>query len=137
MLGYVGSSFGQIIVAEPFEDDLMISVADCISPGKDEILGRITIPLSAVEKRLDDRMIHSRWFNLEKPVAVDVDQINKEKFSSKIHLGVFLDRGYHVLDESTHYSSDLRPTAKQLWNPSIGVLELGILNANGLNPMNP
>jgi hypothetical protein len=46
-----------------------------------------------------------------------------------------LEGGYHVLDESTHYSSDLRPTAKQLWKNSIGVLEVGILNAQGLMPM--
>jgi hypothetical protein len=48
---------------------------------------------------------------------------------------ICLEGGYHVLDESTHYSSDLRPTAKQLWKSSIGVLELGILNAQGLMPM--
>ncbi|XP_030551631.1 FT-interacting protein 7 [Rhodamnia argentea] len=123
------------VAAEPFEDHLILSVEDRVAPGKDEILGRVIIPLGSVEKRADDRIIHSRWFNLEKPIAVDVDQIKKEKFSSKIHLRVCLDGGYHVLDESTHYSSDLRPTAKQLWKPSIGVLELGILNAVGLHPM--
>ncbi|KAE8055318.1 hypothetical protein FH972_012165 [Carpinus fangiana] len=123
------------IAAEPFEDHLVLSVEDRVGPGKDEIIGRVIIPLSSVEKRADDRMIHSRWFNLEKPAAVDVDQLKKEKFSSRIHLRVCLDGGYHVLDESTHYSSDLRPTAKQLWKPPIGVLELGILNAVGLHPM--
>ncbi|CAK9141876.1 unnamed protein product [Ilex paraguariensis] len=123
------------VAAEPFEDHLILTVEDRVAPGKDEILGRVIIPLSLVEKRADDRIIHSRWFNLEKPVAVDVDQLKKEKFSSKLHLRVCLDGGYHVLDESTHYSSDLRPTAKQLWKPSIGVLELGILNAVGLHPM--
>ncbi|XP_015896118.3 multiple C2 domain and transmembrane region protein 7 [Ziziphus jujuba] len=123
------------VAAEPFEDHLVLSVEDRVAPGKDEIIGRVIIPLNAVDRRADDRMIHSRWFNLEKPVAVDVDQLKKEKFSSRIHLRVCLDGGYHVLDESTHYSSDLRPTAKQLWKPSIGVLELGILNAVGLHPM--
>ncbi|GER48944.1 hypothetical protein STAS_26151 [Striga asiatica] len=29
--------------------------------------------------------------------------------------------GYHVLDESTHYIIDLRPTAQQLWKPPISV----------------
>ncbi|PHT71365.1 Protein QUIRKY [Capsicum annuum] len=57
------------------------------------------------------------------------------KFASRIHMRLYLEGGYHVLDESTHYSSDLRPTAKQLWKSSIGVLELGILNAQGLSPM--
>ncbi|KAB2018275.1 hypothetical protein ES319_D08G218400v1 [Gossypium barbadense] len=123
------------VAAEPFEDHLVLSVEDRVAPGKDEIIGRVIIPLNSVDKRADDRMIHSRWFNLEKPVAVDVDQLKKEKFSSRIHLRVCLDGGYHVLDESTHYSSDLRPTAKQLWRPPIGVLELGILNAVGLHPM--
>ncbi|KAJ6712456.1 C2 CALCIUM/LIPID-BINDING PLANT PHOSPHORIBOSYLTRANSFERASE FAMILY PROTEIN [Salix purpurea] len=123
------------VAAEPFEDHLVLSVEDRVGPGKDEIIGRVIIPLSSVEKRADDRIIHSRWFNLEKPVAVDVDQLKKDKFSSRIHLRVCLDGGYHVLDESTHYSSDLRPTAKQLWRPPIGILELGILNAVGLHPM--
>ncbi|EEF51175.1 synaptotagmin, putative [Ricinus communis] len=123
------------VASETFEDHLVLSVEDRVGPGKDEIIGRVIIPLSSVEKRADDRIIHSRWFNLEKPVAVDVDQLKKEKFSSRIHLRVCLDGGYHVLDESTHYSSDLRPTAKQLWRPPIGLLELGILNAVGLHPM--
>lgn len=123
------------VAAEPFEDHLILTVEDRVAPGKDEILGRVIIPLAMVEKRADDRIVHSRWFNLEKPVVVDVDQLKKEKFSSRLHLRVCLDGGYHVLDESTHYSSDLRPTAKQLWKPSIGVLELGILNAMGLHPM--
>ncbi|KAI5601489.1 hypothetical protein BDE02_01G094900 [Populus trichocarpa] len=123
------------VAAEPFEDHLVLSVEDRVGPGKDEIIGRVIIPLSSVEKRADDRIIHSCWFNLEKPVAVDVDQLKKDKFSSRIHLRVCLDGGYHVLDESTHYSSDLRPTAKQLWRPPIGMLELGILNAVGLHPM--
>lgn len=123
------------VAAEPFEDPLVLTVEDRVAPGKDEIIGRTIIPLNAVEKRADDRMIHSRWFNLEKPVAVDIDQLKREKFSSRIHLRVCLDGGYHVLDESTHYSSDLRPTAKQLWRPPVGILELGILNAVGLHPM--
>lgn len=123
------------VAAEPFEDHLILTVEDRVAPGKDEIIGRVIIPLAMVEKRADDRIVHSRWFNLEKPVVVDVDQLKKEKFSSRLHLRVCLDGGYHVLDESTHYSSDLRPTAKQLWKPSIGVLELGILNAVGLHPM--
>ncbi|XP_068645528.1 FT-interacting protein 3-like [Aristolochia californica] len=123
------------VAAEPFEDHLILSVEDRVGSNKDEIIGRVIIPLSSIEKRADDRPIHTRWFHLEKPVAVDIDQMKKEKFASRLHLRVCLDGGYHVLDESTHYSSDLRPTAKQLWKQSIGVLELGILNAEGLHPM--
>ncbi|XP_072966308.1 FT-interacting protein 3-like [Typha angustifolia] len=123
------------VAAEPFDDHLVLSAEDRVGPNKDEVIGRVTIPLGSIEKRADDHIIHSRWYNLEKPVAVDVDQLKKDKFSSRIHVRICLDGGYHVLDESTHYSSDLRPAAKQLWKPSIGLLELGILNAAGLHPM--
>uniref|UniRef100_A0A803L922 C2 domain-containing protein n=1 Tax=Chenopodium quinoa TaxID=63459 RepID=A0A803L922_CHEQI len=36
---------------------------------------------------------------------------------------------------AAHVCSDYRPTAKQLWKPPIGVLELGVLGARGLLPM--
>ncbi|CAK7348069.1 unnamed protein product [Dovyalis caffra] len=125
------------VAAEPFDDHLILSVEDRTGPNKDESLGKVVIPLNTVEKRADDRIVRSRWFNLEKSMsaAMDEHQAKKDKFSSRLHLRVVLDGGYHVLDESTHYCSDLRPTAKQLWKPSIGVLELGILNADGLHPM--
>ncbi|KDP28646.1 hypothetical protein JCGZ_14417 [Jatropha curcas] len=125
------------VAAEPFEDHLILSVEDRVGPNKDESIGKVVIPLNSVERRADDRIIRSRWFNLEKSIsaAMDEHQAKKDKFSSRLHLRIVLDGGYHVLDESTHHSSDLRPTAKQLWKPSIGVLELGVLNADGLHPM--
>ncbi|CBI40337.3 unnamed protein product, partial [Vitis vinifera] len=132
------------VVAEPFEDHLMLSVEDRVGPNKDETIGRTIIPLSAIEKRAevrhDDRIDRSRWYHLEKAYVMDVDQSKKDKkdkFASRLRLCLFLEGGYHVHDESTHYSSDLRPSLKQLWlrTPSIGVLELGILNADGLHPM--
>ncbi|XP_034708659.1 FT-interacting protein 3-like [Vitis riparia] len=132
------------VVAEPFEDHLMLSVEDRVGPNKDETIGRTIIPLNAIEKRAevrhDDRIDRSRWYPLEKAYVMDVDQSKKDKkdkFASRLRLCLFLEGGYHVHDESTHYSSDLRPSLKQLWlrTPSIGVLELGILNADGLHPM--
>lgn len=39
-----------------------------------------------------------------------------------------------MLDESSCYNSDLKPTPKQLCKPSIGMLELRIINAQGLVP---
>ncbi|XP_057498988.1 FT-interacting protein 7-like [Actinidia eriantha] len=124
------------VAAEPFEDHLILTVEDRVGPNKDEVLGKVIIPLNAVERRADDRIVHSRWFNLQKPSSDNVEQPkkDKDKFASRLHLRVCLDGGYHVLDESTQYSSDLRPTAKQLWKPSIGVLELGILNVDALHP---
>ncbi|GAA0172468.1 transferase [Lithospermum erythrorhizon] len=126
------------VAAEPFEDHLILSVEDRVGPNKDEALGKVIIPLHDVDRRADDRIVHGRWFNLHKPDSDHVEEkkeINKDKFASRLHLRVCLDGGYHVLDESTHYSSDLRPTAKQLWKSPVGILELGILNANGLQPM--
>ncbi|KAL6651746.1 hypothetical protein ACP70R_010671 [Stipagrostis hirtigluma subsp. patula] len=123
------------VAAEPFEDHLILTLEDRAEPNKDEMIGRVIIPLTMIDRRADDRIVHGKWFNLEKPVLVDVDQLKKEKFSTRLHLRLCLDGGYHVLDESTNYSSDLRPTAKQLWKPSIGLLELGILGAQGIVPM--
>lgn len=125
------------VASEPFEDHLIFSVEDRVAPNKDETIGKAVIPLNSVDKRVDDRIVRTRWYNLEKSLsdAMDKDNAKKDKFHSRLHVSVCLDGGYHVLDESTQYSSDLRPTAKQLWKPSIGVLELGILNADGLQPM--
>lgn len=124
------------VAAEPFEEALILSVEDRVAPNKDEVLGRCGILLQHVERRLDHKPVNTRWHNLEKHVIVEGEQKKKDtKFASRIHMRICLEGGYHVLDESTHYSSDLRPTAKQLWKSSIGILELGILSAQGLMPM--
>ncbi|KAE8710605.1 Protein QUIRKY [Hibiscus syriacus] len=122
------------VAAEPFEEPLVLSVEDRVGLNKDETLGMCMIPLHIVQRRLDHKPVNSRWLNLEKHIIVDGEK-KEIKFASRIHLRICLEGGYHVLDESTHYSSDLRPTAKQLWRPSIGILELGILSAHGLMPM--
>ncbi|MCL7035893.1 hypothetical protein MKW94_013478 [Papaver nudicaule] len=123
------------VAAEPFEEHLVLSVEDRVAPNKDEVLGKCVIPLQNVSRRLDYKPVQTKWFNLEKHIIVDGEKKKDNKFASRLHLRICLDGGYHVLDESTHYSSDLRPTAKPLWKQSIGVLELGILTANGLLPM--
>ncbi|KAL2552981.1 C2 calcium/lipid-binding plant phosphoribosyltransferase family protein [Forsythia ovata] len=123
------------VAAEPFEDFLILLVEDRVGPNKDEILGRVVIPLATVERRADNRLVPSRWFNLQKSSSDEVEESKKDKFATRVHLRVSLDGGYHVLDESTHYSSDLRPSAKQLWKPPIGILELGILSADSVHPM--
>ncbi|CAN0891900.1 FT-interacting protein 3 [Linum grandiflorum] len=126
------------VVAEPFEEPMILSVEDRLGGNKDETLGRCLIPLQLLQRRLDHKPVNTRWFNLERH-HVTVEGEKKDtttmKFSSRIHLRVCLEGGYHVLDESTHYSSDLRPTAKQLWGPNIGILEVGVLSAVGLSPM--
>ncbi|KAJ3672094.1 hypothetical protein LUZ60_006815 [Juncus effusus] len=118
------------VVAEPFDDILTIQIEDRIGPGRDDPLGRFIIPVSAIERRWNDKPVQSRWFPLSQSQSQTLT-----RFGSRVHLRLSLDGGYHVLDESTNYSSDLRPTAKQLWAPHVGVLELGILGASGLAPM--
>ncbi|KAK8948300.1 hypothetical protein KSP40_PGU015711 [Platanthera guangdongensis] len=112
------------VIAEPFDEHLLVTVEDRLGQGHSEPLGRVVIPISAVERRLNEQPAVSRWFGLERARLV-----------SRVQLGLCLEGGYHVLDEMTMYSSDLRPPAKQLWLPHIGVLELGILCATGLVPV--
>ncbi|KAH6772105.1 C2 calcium/lipid-binding plant phosphoribosyltransferase family protein [Perilla frutescens var. frutescens] len=128
------------VAAEPFEESLVLTVENKVAPTKDEVVGRINLPLHIFEKRLDHRPVHSRWFNLQDRFGLgDVHEGERRKgvnkFSTRIHLRACLEGGYHVLDESTLYISDQRPTARQLWKPPIGILEVGILSAHGLLPM--
>uniref|UniRef100_A0A0D9XXJ0 C2 domain-containing protein n=1 Tax=Leersia perrieri TaxID=77586 RepID=A0A0D9XXJ0_9ORYZ len=124
------------VAAEPFDEHLILSVEDRIAPGKDDVLGRTVVSLQHVLRRLDHKLLpNCQWYRLEKHLFVDGVQKKETESPSRIRLRICLEGGYHVFDESTHYSSDLRPTAEQLWKHSIGILELGILTARGLLPM--
>jgi len=123
------------VAAEPFDEHLILTVEDRLGANKEETLGKVIIPLGTVRKRPDDKNFPSEWFNLLKSSSVDAEKEKKVKFAAKLQARISLDGGYHVLDESTYYSSDLRPSMKQLWKSAIGVLELGLLNADGLHPM--
>ncbi|KNA15179.1 hypothetical protein SOVF_100340 [Spinacia oleracea] len=125
------------VVPEPLEDYLLISVEDRLMPGREEVVGRLLLPLAAIERRWDDKTVPSKWFHVDNQnfTFSNPSDPSKSRFGSRIHIRATLDGGYHVLDEATMYSSDLRPTAKQLWKPHIGVLEMGILGATGLMPM--
>ncbi|KAK9944940.1 hypothetical protein M0R45_010480 [Rubus argutus] len=126
------------VVAEPIEDYLLVCVEDRVGQGRDEVAGRVVIPVASIERRTDDKPVVSRWFNLDNSnhfTNAAGDSKVMTRFGSRIHLRVSLDGGYHVLDEATMYSSDLKPTDKRLWKPHIGVLEIGILGATGLMPM--
>jgi hypothetical protein len=70
-----------------------------------------------------------RWYVLDRP--------GDPGLQGRIHLRLSLDGGYHVMDESSKFISDTRPTAKELWRPPLGILELGIHGANNLLPMKP
>ncbi|RDX82197.1 FT-interacting protein 1, partial [Mucuna pruriens] len=125
------------VAAEPFEEKLVLTVENKASPGKDEVVAKIILPLNKFEVRMDHRPVHSHWHNLERFGfgVLEGDKRNETKFSSRIHLRVCLEGAYHVLDESTMYISDTRPTARQLWKQPIGILEVGILSAQGIQSM--
>ncbi|KAJ4905268.1 C2 calcium/lipid-binding plant phosphoribosyltransferase family protein [Raphanus sativus] len=114
------------VAAEPFED-LEISIQD-----REETLGTVEISFDEIERRADDnRIVPNRWFSLA------LESQRRVRFATtRILLNVCLEGGYHVLDESTYNSSDFRPSMKEQLNryePSVGVLELGILGAEGLS----
>lgn len=126
------------VASEPFEDFIIVTVEDRVGPGKDEILGRVILSVRDATQRLETgKPPDARWHNLHKPSVAGQEETEKkkEKFSSKIHLRLCLEAGYHVLDESTHFSSDLQPSSKHLRKSNIGILELGILSAKNLLPM--
>ncbi|GAB4845521.1 hypothetical protein Ancab_038926 [Ancistrocladus abbreviatus] len=121
------------VASEPLEDQLIILVED--RTVKDPILlGHAVIPVSAIEQRLDERHVASKWLKLEGGGGNGGGPGGSSgggPYCGRIQLRICLEGGYHVLDEAAHVCSDFRPTAKQLWQPAIGVLELGILGAPG------
>ncbi|KAM7471386.1 hypothetical protein LguiA_009569 [Lonicera macranthoides] len=114
------------VAGEPLEDTLILLVED--RTGKDPVLlGHVVAPVASIEQRIDERHVASKWVPLEGGAG--------GAYCGRIQLRMCLEGGYHVLDEAAHLCSDFRPTAKQLWKPAIGILELGILGARGLLPM--
>ncbi|KAK2981386.1 hypothetical protein RJ640_003346 [Escallonia rubra] len=118
------------VAAEPFsEHQLLFSLVENRGPNDKIITGVVSLPLTSIERRVDDRKVVSRWFTIEDP--------NEEKrvYRGRIHLRVCFDGGYHVMDEAANVCSDYRPSAKQLWKPAIGMVELGIVGCKNLLPM--
>ncbi|XP_048561346.1 FT-interacting protein 7-like [Triticum urartu] len=131
------------VACEPFEDPLVVTVEEKVAAGRDEPIGRIIIPVAANAPRNDlAKSVASKWFNLSRGMTVDEaaadvttgtkHREHSKTFASKIHLKMSLETAYHVVDESTHYTSDLQPAAKKLRKSAIGMLEVGILSARSL-----
>ncbi|XP_071696134.1 multiple C2 domain and transmembrane region protein 14 [Rutidosis leptorrhynchoides] len=113
------------VAAEPFEPFLVITVEDA---SNGQTVGHAKVHVGSIDKRTDDRsVVGSRWFNLVGDES--------HPYAGRIHVGVCLEGGYHVLDEAAHVTSDVRPTAKQLSKPPIGLLEVGIRGASNLLPV--
>lgn len=118
------------IAAEPFtENNLTFLLIENRHSKQHVVVGAATVPLASIERRVDDRNVASRWFTLEDPT------VEKRVYIGRIHLRLCFDGGYHVMDEGAHFCSDYRPTARQLWKPPIGTLELGIIGCKNLLPM--
>lgn len=119
------------VAAEPFtaESNLVFFLIEHRPPKEQAVIGVARVPLTAVERRVDDRNVVSRWFTLEDP--------NEEKrvYRGRVHLRLCFDGGYHVMEEGANVCSDYRPTARQLWKPPIGTIELGIIGCRNLLPM--
>ncbi|KAJ4971303.1 hypothetical protein NE237_004402 [Protea cynaroides] len=116
------------VAAEPFSDHLVFSL-EYRHFKESPVLGIVGIPLATIERRVDDRKVVSRWFSLED--ATD----EKKAYKGRIQLRLCFDGGYHVMDEAAHVCSDFRPTARQLWKPHVGTVELGIIGCKDLLPM--
>lgn len=125
------------VTAEPFGDEHKLILSLELRHGKDAIpLGSASIPLSSVERRVDDRKVASRWLHL----LPDADEAPEKKgrkpgVGGRLHVRLCLDGGYHVFEEAQHCQSDFRPSARQLWQPPVGVIELGIIGCRGLLPV--
>ncbi|KAL6880171.1 hypothetical protein ACP4OV_011736 [Aristida adscensionis] len=129
------------VAAEPFGDDDCLVVALEVRHGKEAVpVGSASISLATVERRVDDRKVASKWLDL-----VPSDEAAKRAGGRKaaampmhggrLHVRVCLDGGYNVADEPAYAISDFRPSARQLWPPPIGVVELGVVGCKGLLPM--
>jgi Plant phosphoribosyltransferase C-terminal/C2 domain len=126
------------VAAEPFEDERLVLSLE-IRYGKDIIVvGSAGIPISSVERRVDDRKVASRWLDL-----IPNDEIKKGNkkgaaislHGGRLHVRVCIDGGFHVADEPPNASSDFRPSARQIWRPPVGTVELGLIGCKGLLPM--
>ncbi|ESW23802.1 hypothetical protein PHAVU_004G076600 [Phaseolus vulgaris] len=115
-----------LVAAEPFEPFLVITVED-VSNSK--TVGHAKVHVATIERRTDDKTEpKSRWFNLS-------SEDQSRSYTGRIHVRVCLEGGYHVIDEAAHVTSDVRPSAKQLAKPPIGLLEVGIRGAANLLPV--
>ncbi|KAJ3680511.1 hypothetical protein LUZ60_016789 [Juncus effusus] len=133
-LNYEWNEHLVFVCAEPFEEELELAVIEHLEVNKEKLIGLCHLSLRHCPRRHGDEIIQPSWFDLKRPANI-VEQLKEEKFSAKVNLCVTHEGGYHVHAESTHYSSDLRASSKAHWKQPVGLLELGVLRADGLAPM--
>jgi hypothetical protein len=119
------------VASEPINvSDYIVFNLENRQPKAPVTMGIVKIPLATVERRVDDRNVGSRWFTFENP-----KEEKNNSYKGRVHLRLCFDGGYHVMDEAAHVTSDYRPTARQLWKPPVGTIELGIIGCKNLIPM--
>lgn len=126
------------VAAEPFSETEHLEFTLEIRQQKGlSSLGNAVVPLTAVERRVDDRKVASRWFSFENNIRDEKIKKWRSPVNSRarVHLRLCFDGGYHVMYEAAHVSSDFRPTARQLWKPPVGTVELGIIGCRNLVPV--
>ncbi|XP_028788084.1 FT-interacting protein 3-like [Neltuma alba] len=119
-------------VLEPFDQQLFLSVEQG-TMNNHRSIGKCKVPVKNADKRLDGATPAAKWYNLERPNITEVE--NNARAISRLNMRLSLDGGYHIFDEDPCFSSDLNPTIRRLWRSSVGIFELGILNASGLPAM--
>lgn len=122
------------VASEPFAESRLFFSVETRSGKEKSVLGMAEIPLSSIERRVDDRKVVSRWVDLSVPTDGDQNRL-KLGYAGRLHIRACFDGGYHVMDEPAHASSDFRPTARQLWKPPVGTVELGIIGCRNLIPV--
>ncbi|KAG4931465.1 hypothetical protein JHK86_048426 [Glycine max] len=98
-----------------------------------------------VNKILEEKEVDNKWYNLcrlrsnnwyNNPGRPEIPENTREvEFVGKINARISLDGAYHDMDKPSEYSSELRPSSKELCSSSIGMLEVGIIKATTLVPM--
>lgn len=118
------------VAAEPMTDHLVFTLESRRSSKSSIVIGVVKIPLTDIERRVDDRKVTARWCTL-----VGLVDEKGSSYKGRIQVRLCFDGGYHVMDEAAHVSSDYRPTARQLWKPPVGVIEIGVIGCKNLVPM--
>jgi len=127
------------VAAEPFTDDDCLVISLEVRHGKEAFpVGSASISLATVERRVDDRKVASKWLDLlpsDEAAKRGGRKAAMHLHGGRLHVRACLDGGYNVADEPSYACSDFRPSARQLWPPPLGVVELGIVGCKGLLPM--
>ncbi|KNA06939.1 hypothetical protein SOVF_176470 [Spinacia oleracea] len=113
------------VAAEPFGDQLVFTL-EHRGPKGSIVVGVARVALTSIERRVDDRNVVGKWFTFDDPSS---------GYKARVQLRLCFDGGYHVMEEAAHMCSDYRPTARQLWKPAVGMVELGIIGCRELLPV--